>query len=88
MYARGARFKNKCDARWNNIASSEFPSIGIPNRYILVATDYISKYPAIFALPNQKAVTIVEINNWISRYGMPLELPSNQERNIESTVFK
>lgn len=67
-----------------------FPKSKAGNRYILVAMDYFSKWPEVYAIPNQEAVTIAEVlfQNWICRYGIPLELHSDQGRNFESEVFQ
>ena len=42
-----------------------------------------------FSLPNQEAVTIAtaRVETWISRFGVPLELHSDEGRNFESKVF-
>jgi len=67
-----------------------FPETERGNKYILVATDYFSKWPEVFAIPNQEATTIVEVlfNNVFSRFGVPLELHSDQGRNFESKLFQ
>ena len=41
-------------------------------------------------IPNLEATTIVNafVNNWVCRYGVPIELHSDQGRNFESVVFK
>lgn len=59
-------------------------------RYVLVAIDYFSKWPEAYPLPNQEATTVAEVlvNNWICRYGVPIELHSDQGRNFESEVFR
>ena len=60
------------------------------NRYVLVVIDYFSKWPEVYAIPNQEARTVAEVfaNNWVCRYGVPLELHSDQGRNFESAVFQ
>ena len=42
-----------------------------------------------YALPNHEAVTVATalVENWISRFGVPLELHSDQGSNFESQVF-
>ena len=59
------------------------------NRYILVVTDYFTKWVEIFALPDQTAITTAEVilNEVIARYGCPFEIHSDQGRNYESTIF-
>ena len=61
-----------------------FPVSDYGNRYILVVADYFSKWPEVFPIPNQEACTVAEeiVLNWISRYGVPLELHSDQGRNF------
>ncbi|XP_037813635.1 uncharacterized protein LOC119604837 [Lucilia sericata] len=67
-----------------------FPVSDAGNRYVLVVMDYFSKWPEVYAIPNQEAKTVVGVfvNNWICRYGVPLELHSDQGRNFEYAVFK
>ena len=44
----------------------------------------------MYAIPYQEAsaITNVFVNNWVCRYGVPIELHSDQGRNFESAVFK
>lgn len=60
------------------------------NRYILVAMDYFTKWPEAYPIPNQEAVTVARtlVDGFFTRFGMPLELHSDQGRNFESAVFK
>ncbi|XP_037944217.1 uncharacterized protein K02A2.6-like [Teleopsis dalmanni] len=52
--------------------------------------DYFSKWPEVYALPNQEAKTVAEVfvQNWVTRFGVPIELHSDQGRNFESTIFQ
>jgi len=67
-----------------------FPESNCGNKYVLVVMDYFSKWPEVYAIPNQEAKTIADvfINNWICRFGVPMELHSDQGRNFESMIFK
>lgn len=67
-----------------------FPETHKGNKYILVAMDYFSKWPEAFAIPNQEVTTVAKIlvDNVFSRFGVPLELHSDQGRNFESKVFQ
>ena len=60
------------------------------NRYLLVAMDYFSKWPEAYAIPRQDAETVAEVlvNKCVCRFGVPLELHSDQGTNFESAVFK
>ncbi|MCG8624913.1 MAG: DDE-type integrase/transposase/recombinase, partial [Proteobacteria bacterium] len=59
------------------------------NKYIVIIADYFTKWPEAFAIPNQEATTIANllVREVVCRYGVPLELHSDQGRNFESTVF-
>ena len=60
------------------------------NRYILVVTDYFTKWVEVFPVPNQTAVTCAHIilNEVICRYGCPLALHSDQGRNFNGEIFQ
>ncbi|KMQ82837.1 integrase core domain protein [Lasius niger] len=59
------------------------------NKYILVVMDYFSKWPEAYAIPDQEATTVSEelVQNWVSRFGVPLLMHSDQGRNFTSAVF-
>lgn len=67
-----------------------FPMTLKGNKYILVVMDYFSKWPEVFAIPNQEASTIADVlvENVFSRFGVPMELHSDQGRNFESKLFQ
>ena len=67
-----------------------FPISNSGNRYVLVVMDYFSKWPEVYAIPNQEAKTIVDVfgKNWVCRYGVPSEIHSDQGRNFESAIVK
>lgn len=67
-----------------------FPETDVGNKYIVVVMDYFSKWVEAYALPNQEAATIADalVQNWICRFGVPLELHSDQGRNFESALFQ
>ncbi|GFX20850.1 retrovirus-related Pol polyprotein from transposon 412 [Trichonephila clavipes] len=60
------------------------------NNSILVVLDYFSKWPEAYPIPDQEASTVAEVlvQHWISRFGVPLQLHSDQGRNFDSTVYK
>ena len=59
------------------------------NRYVLVIMDYFTKWAEAYALPNQQAETIanVLVTEFICRYGIPLQIHSDQGTNFESNLF-
>lgn len=65
------------------------PVTDLGNKYMLVAMDYFTKWPEVYAIPDQEATTIarVLVEGMFSRFGAPLELHSDQGRNFESAVF-
>ncbi|GFW28844.1 retrovirus-related Pol polyprotein from transposon 412 [Trichonephila clavipes] len=60
------------------------------NKNILVVMDYFTKWPEAYPIPDQEASTVAEVlvQHWISRFGVPLQLHSNQGRNFDSVVCK
>ena len=60
------------------------------NVYILVIQDSFSKWVEAYPIPNQEAKTIADtiVSQWISRYGTPYSLHSDQGSNFESSIFK
>ena len=59
------------------------------NKYILIAMDYFTKWPEAYPIPNQEAETVAKVlvDQFVSRFGTPVELHSDQGRNFESHVF-
>lgn len=66
-----------------------FPLTPRGNRYICVAMDYFTKWPEAYAIPNHEAETVasVLVDQFFSRFGVPVELHSDQGREFESRVF-
>ena len=60
------------------------------NRYILVMSDFASRYVELVALPDQKARTVARaFIDWIVfRYGAPAEILSDQGGNFMSNLIK
>ncbi|UYV84785.1 K02A2.6-like [Cordylochernes scorpioides] len=59
------------------------------NRYNLVAMDYFTKWPEAFPLADQEAETVAEtlISQFFSRFGVPMQIHTDQGRNFESRLF-
>jgi len=60
------------------------------NRYLLVCSDYLTRYPEAFALPNIKAETIarVLVEEVISRHGCSEYLLTDRGSNFCSSLFQ
>ena len=59
------------------------------NSYILIISDYFTKWVEAFPLPDVKAETLTEtlVTHFISRFGCPLEIHTDQGRNFDGKVF-
>ncbi|GFW67790.1 retrovirus-related Pol polyprotein from transposon 412 [Trichonephila clavipes] len=60
------------------------------NNNILVVMDCFTKWPEAYPIPDQEASNAAEIlvQHWISRFGVPQQLHSDQGRNFDSAVCK
>ena len=67
-----------------------FPVTDRGNRYILLLTDHFTKYVEILPVPDMTAEVCASkvVNEFISRWGCPLTLHSDQGRTYESNVFR
>ncbi|XP_038154197.1 uncharacterized protein LOC119791901 [Cyprinodon tularosa] len=67
-----------------------FPVSTAGNKYILVIIDQFTRWVEAYGVPDQGAETTARrlVYDFISRFGCPLELHSDQGRNFESTLFK
>ena len=67
-----------------------FPVSSSGNKYILVVGDYFTRWIEAYAVPDFSAKTVAEklVFEFFSRFGVPLDLHSDQGRNYESTLFK
>ena len=56
------------------------------NRYLLIVQDYFTKWVEAYSLPNQEAVTVAKVllQQFVSRFGVPMAVHSDQGRNFES----
>ncbi len=68
----------------------ELPETENGNKYILVVSDYFTKWTQAFALPDQTAQTVADVlmTQYISLFGTPCQLHSDQGRNFESELFQ
>ncbi|GBM18796.1 Retrovirus-related Pol polyprotein from transposon 412 [Araneus ventricosus] len=66
-----------------------FPVTTRGNRYVLILMDYFTKWPEAILIPDQEASTVAEVlvRTWISHYGVPMILHSDQGTNFNSSLF-
>jgi len=59
------------------------------NKYVLVLIDTFSKWVEAIPVPDTEAKTTANalVNGWISRFGVPLEVHSDQGRGFESLLI-
>lgn len=59
------------------------------NEYIMVISDYFTKWKEAFALQDHTAQTVADvlITEFICRYGTPYRIHTDQEREFESQLF-
>ena len=67
----------------------QFPNYSQGNRYILVASDYFTRWVEAFGIPDQLSTTVAHrlTNKFFSRFGLPEQFHSDQGRNFESDVI-
>jgi transposase InsO family protein len=60
------------------------------NRYVLVVMDLFTKWTEAYPLPDQEAKTVAKVfvNEFVCRYGTPLQILTDQGTNFESQLFK
>ena len=60
------------------------------NRHILVVVDYFTKWVEAYPMKRMDAVSIatVFVNEFVSRYGAPTSLHTDQGKNFDSSLFK
>ena len=56
----------------------------------MVAMDYFTKWPEVYAIPNQEASTMADalVTHFFFLFGVPIELHSDQSRNFESWLMQ
>ena len=69
---------------------SGLPTASDGSKYILVLVDAFTKWVEAYPLPDQEASTCMDAAyaGFFARFGLPLQLHSDQGRNFESTLVK
>ena len=59
------------------------------NKYILVITDFFSKYTELAAIPNKTAETVAKafFESWICRHGVPVMIISDRGKEFLNSVM-
>ena len=68
--------------------SAPFPATHSNNRYIVIFTDYLTRWPEGFAISNVEATTIAEllVDHILARHGAPRTLLSDRGANFLSKL--
>ena len=68
----------------------KFPRSTEGNQYAVVFMDYLTKWPEVFAVPNQTAATIAKllVEEIVSRHGVPTEILSDRGKAFLSSLMK
>ena len=75
--------------RWGIDITGPHPTSSAGHRYILTAIDYFTRWVEAFPMRNQEAKTVAKllVDQVFSRYGVPMQIISDQGANFESTLF-
>ena len=68
----------------------QYPRTRHGNRYAIVFVDYLTKWPEVFAAPDQSSATIAKllVEQIVSRHGVPGEILSDRGRSFLSGLMK
>jgi transposase InsO family protein len=66
------------------------PQTSSGNKYLLVVTDYFTRYAEAFAIPDIEAKTVAEklVTEFICRYGVPVQIHTDQGSQFTSALFQ
>ena len=65
------------------------PASARGNRYVIVMADYFTKWAEAIATPNQEAKTVADVfvRHFLTKFGVPRIIHTDQGRNFESRLF-
>ena len=68
----------------------KFPKTSRGNQYAVVFVDYLTKWPEVFAVPDQSAATIAKllVEEIVSRHGVPSQVLSDRGRAFLSSLMQ
>ena len=60
------------------------------NKYLLVLSDYFTKWVEAYPMPNQEALTVARkvVEEFVCRFGVPISIHTDQGRQFESALFQ
>ena len=60
------------------------------NKYLLVVTDYFTRWVEMLPMPDQEAMTVARlfVSDFVCRFGIPRQIVSDQGRQFESQLFQ
>ena len=66
------------------------PRTDAGNRFILVISDCFTRWTEAIPLPNQEAETVAKafVNEYVSRFGVPMQIHSDRGTNFTSKLFE
>ena len=69
--------------------TGSFPECPEGNRYILVVSDYFTKWMEAYTLPDQEATTVAQklVDEFFCRFSVPEQLHSDQGKQFESKLI-
>ena len=76
--------------RWGIDLTGPHPTSAGGHKYILTAIDYFSRWTEAFPIRNQEAATVAKVlvEQVFVRFGVPLQILSDQGPNFESGLFQ
>lgn len=70
--------------------AESFPESERRNKNYMIVIDYFTKWPEVFAIPNQEVSTVAHksVLEVFCHFGVSLEIRSDQGKNLETQVLQ